>query len=440
MGTMNPLIMLAGHAPQVQDPIAVAQEQQRLKLLSGAQQLQQQQIVGAGLQNQETQQAITDDQNFRKLFQQSMQSGQPIDPNQVMSTLGPVRGAAWNKSQLELAEATSRLQHANDEHATAEQDWSGAQANSLLKTLDNNGRVDPQLLAQTIRQAQALGYKDEANQLAQVASQNPQAVTQVLKHLVDASNKQRTVAAEEKNATARDQQAQNTAGRDKQLAGYQAGEAELNAEKLVEEKQRDAETKRYHDWQMQHGNTLADQGQERIDNSPANNRATNGLTLGQNNTAYNKAEADEREQDNLRQQLSDAQQNGLYVKPGKNGATVPFESVIPKQGSNEKDDDYQARFDKAKAGLQKEMQARYRQATSAANALTAKKNSYLAAAGETPDVSTEDAIAARGGSPQQPKPQAGTAQAAQYLKFANDGKGNRLGFNAATRRWEPVRQ
>jgi hypothetical protein len=412
---LDPLLALAYKSPEIPDPLQVAQQRNQLQLQQQALQTGQLQQIGLGQENQLRAQAIQDDQNFRQLFTQAMQSGQPIDPNEVMKTLGPVRGAAWNKSQLEAAEARSRLQKAGDEHAQAEQDWTGAQANALLKTVGDNGMVDPTLLANTIRQAHQLGYEQEAQQLAGLANQDPKSVTSVLTQLVQASNKQRTVGAEEKTATAREDQAANTAAHNKQLAGFEAERNTLDAERLAMQQRSQKNLENYRAKLLSQGDTRLTQGQERIDNSPSNNRAANGLTLGQNQTVYTKAEAEEQKQDGLRQALGNALTNGLYVKP--NGETVPFEKVIPPQRANEDDDAYQARVAKTTAGLQAEMQSRYRQATAAANQATARKNDALQAGGVDPDVSTEDAIAARGGSA---NPQPGNAPAQQ----APSGAGN----------------
>jgi hypothetical protein len=403
-------------------------------------QLQQ---VGLGQENQIRAQAITDDQNFRAIFTRSMQSGQPVDPNQVMQTLGPVRGAAYNKSMLEVAEAKSRLTKASDEHAQAEQDWTGAQANALLKTVGDNGMVDPRLLASTIQQAHSLGYEQEAQQLAGLANQDPKSVTGVLRQLVQASNKQRTVNSQEQTAQAREDQAANSAARDKQLAGYQAQMSQLAADRDAEATRHNKVMEQQGASRIQQGDTRLDQSQQRIDK---NGKAPNGKTYAQNQTEYNAAVKEEQKQDGLRSALGNALQNDLYVTPA--GATVPWEKMIPKLGANEDDDAYATRFANTKAGLRKEMMARQVAATQAANAATVRKNAAIEGNGGEPEVTTEDAAAARGGSaaPQQAAPAAPAATASpkagapQYLKFANDGKGHRLGFNATTRRWEPVQQ
>lgn len=434
---LDPLIALANHpvSTNMPDPLAVQQQRNQLQLQQQALQTGQLQQIGLGQENQMRAQQISDDQNFRQLFNQSMQSGQAPSQAQIMQSLGPVRGAAYNKSMLDVAEAQSRLTKAKDEHAQAENDWAGETANALLKTVGDNGLVDPTALANAVRNAHSLGYEQEAQQLAGLANQNPGAVSQVLTQMVQASNKQRTVNAEETTAQARQTQADNSAARDKQLAGYQSQMTQLTAEREAEQARHNKVMEQQGSQRISQGDTRLDQSQQRIDNSPRA-QSTNGLTPGQNQTNYNAAVKEEQKQDGLRQSLGDALQNGLYVMP--NGQTVPYEKVIPKQGANEEDDAYQARVQKSTAGLQAEMRARSIAATRAANAATVRKNAAIEGNGGTPDVSNEDAAAARGGQPQTPAQPQKPAGTAQYLKFANDGKGHRLGFNAVTKRWEPV--
>ena len=75
-----------------------------------------------------------------------------------------------------------------------------------------------------------------------------------------------------------------------------------------------------------------------------------------------------------------------------------------------------------------------------ADAVT-NKNNAMQRNGVTPRVSTDQAIAGyRGAKASAPAQSNAPAQPkANYLKTAIDAKGNRIGFNAATSQWEPLR-
>jgi hypothetical protein len=176
-----------------------------------------------------------------------------------------------------------------------------------------------------------------------------------------------------------------------------------------------------------HNRETERQGQERID-KPRTASTAGARTANQKE--FDSAQKEEQKQDGIRSGIGSALKDGnTYFAP--NGQTVSFDKQIP-QKKDEEDEDYQARRAKLVKSYQNEMRVRLEQATTAANAATARKNNATLANGAVPDVSTAQAIAKRGG---QAAPSA-SGQAPQYTKFANDGKGNRLGL--LNGQWVPI--
>lgn len=370
---IDPNIALAYKPVEVQDPLEVAARQASLKTIANQQQLQQAQLTGVNQENQQRQQQMTDDQQFRQLFNQSMQSGQPVSTGQIMQTLGPVRGSAYQKSVLETQKTQAEMKELSDKHATAEADFAG----SLGYQIQQAG-YSPQSVAAAVQQAHAAGYEQEAQQFAQVATQTPSAIKGVVDGLVSKSPKQQEIANARETSQARTSEAATAQDRldwQQQNGQQQRDQAAANA----------AEAAR-------HNKVTEGQGSQRIvisqdrEGRLADGTGGSGqsVTANTNENIYDQSSKAEVQYSQQRSQIGSALKSGtVYVD--QSGKATPFAQMKTADGSALGASDISA--------MQDQMRARYQAASKGMVDAIAAKNNAMMRNRQTPGVSTAQAAA-----------------------------------------------
>lgn len=408
---IDPNIALAYRSPQVPDPLEVAQQAQSLQNMRTQNQLGQQQIQAVQQENQIRNQAIQDDQNFRKMYAQSMTNGTQMTDDQILSTLGAQRGAQFLEHRNQATETRMRIKETQGKLAEQEADYAGGIAYALLKSADpKTGLIPAEAVGNAVQQAHRDGYEQEAQQFTQFAQQNPQQLPALLNQLVEKSPKQRALAASDQRAQAAEERAryaeQNALTNQKR-----AEDAEARAEQGKVVQSRD--TRNGH--ALYYNNVTGAEtvgGPVDMDASGGKGKAvTPDAALADrraNQKDYEQNAKGEITYRQTRDTLDSAIQNGkVYVYP--NGRTVPFSSMKTADGNSLSQDDVNAyiadmkqRRDAAETGIEQSVTS---------------KNDAMQRNGVKPQVSTQDAINAYRGNSEQPKglPQGGGKQLDQAI-------------------------
>lgn len=208
---LDPSIALQVKPLQIPDPLESYGKALQLKNLMNQnaafgqqQQLAAEQLHGAQLENQVRQQGVTDDAAARKLFAQP--GGMPQD-SQILSTLGPVHGAAVVKSLREADKARVDLQESKGKVAAQEADYAGSLA-AGVKAAGNS----PDALMIAIQHAHANGYEQQAQQLQQLLlPENQGHIGAVMDRIIAGSPKQVELASAAATAASHVSQAKTAA-------------------------------------------------------------------------------------------------------------------------------------------------------------------------------------------------------------------------------------
>jgi hypothetical protein len=114
----NPSIILGYHPADVPDPLETRIRQGQLTALAGQQQLQQQQIQGATLENQQRQIALDDQNKLRQAWQQSAGDGDAffqnaakagVSPDSLLKLQGELLDTKTKKASLTKLDADNQL-------------------------------------------------------------------------------------------------------------------------------------------------------------------------------------------------------------------------------------------------------------------------------------------------------------------------------------------
>ena len=188
---------------QVQTPTQLQAQTQQLANARLQNQATQQQIAGGQLQQQQVEQQIEDDRNFKAKYAQAIAAGKPLSDDDAVTTLGPTHGTAYLEARGKLAKERADLQTQQDAHAKAEANYAGGWA-SYIKA--NN--YSPQAIQTAVTGAHNDGYERQAQQLAYIAQQNPQALPGIVDGLIQRSDEQNKLASEATTANAKQTEAQ----------------------------------------------------------------------------------------------------------------------------------------------------------------------------------------------------------------------------------------
>jgi hypothetical protein len=462
----DPSISLDYRPPQIDQPAQVFSQYANLRNLMNQGQLQQQQIVAAGQENQQRAIELKNEADTNKAVQANIVTDPTtgrisINHDGVVQALGQagngVAAMQYQKNAVAFQTGLNTLAESNNKLQTAHRDNLASVAASILdappearallypiavKSAIANHQVnpgelpaqyDPSFLPQLEQLRRNSGAQSKLDSAAKTAGgrvdqgqadlANAQrlqgeadfksAVSNVLANPPkDAASYQAQLKKFSPAVQARLQQVVPGASYDPaaspgvlQRAGQSPAELATSTRLAAT-----ADERSRHDRAMENtASTRADQGQQRIDNKTANG----GLTPGQatnvafkNDAQYQAALKDEAAQDALNSGLQNAIKQGDYYVDNK-GQPVPWSRAVP-QLKNEEPEDYQTRLASVKPGFISDMQTRRQAAIKAANAATVRKNAAIVQNGGTPTVSNEQAAAARGGQqangPQQQAP------------------------------------
>src|SRR6185312_13432994 len=217
---IDPNIILAGSAPvQIQGPLDSYQKLLALKNAQQANALNTQQLQGAQLANQRSQQDMSDIQALRGLYANGQQP-----TNEQLMAAAPTKAPAIIKARLDVAEAKSKLQSSADAHAAAMKDFIGSTAYAIQQS-----GYDPAVVEHSLADT-AQYFPQQAQQLASLYKSNPQAFHQQIDQAVLSSPKQQQLASERTTSQARADQAANTAAHDKVTEAQGAQRLQQEAE------------------------------------------------------------------------------------------------------------------------------------------------------------------------------------------------------------------
>lgn len=202
---LDPNIILSASAQPTQVPGPLDQYQKLLALQNAqtTNALNQSQLEGVDLENQQRQQDMQDVQNLRNLYAQARQTGQPVTNDQLIAA-APTKAPALIKANLDAQESLGRIQKAQQELADAGKEYIAGQAYAIQQS-----DYDPAVIEHMFQTAPPI-YQNQVKQLQALYQQNPAAFKQQVDSAVAASPKQRSVAAEEQTAQARTDEATQT--------------------------------------------------------------------------------------------------------------------------------------------------------------------------------------------------------------------------------------
>jgi hypothetical protein len=434
VATIDPRIALSYQNAQVPDPIDVRTRAANLKTIANQQQIQQGDITALGQENQARQKALDDQKAIDAAISQNT-SADPvtqapiINHNGVVSTLTRGgQGALALKYQAgvtSLQQADTTLKEAQDKLRSDHIAHLGATSGAVL---DADPSAQPFVYQRALKQwiaagdlkpgelpdqwgPEAQGHLTVLRKSAMTAAQ--QSTEKYNQGRIDAAEERANAAviAAERRANSKRFEVKgvnadgyavvldNETGKlsiDKSIAGFRGVEPGSAEERERHDRQMEGAASRRGD-QADARNSQADARIDRQDQAQVDSLQTQEATLHK-----------------TRLQLGKALKDGYFVD--RTGKASTFED----EGSQRSD-----------------MQARYEAASDELPKVIAQKNAALIRQGKTPKVSTAQATAALAPGSGAAQPQA--AGAPQYLKFAN-GPGARLGFNKATRKWEPIQK
>jgi len=146
---------------EMSDPVGDKVRLGQLRAQAQEQQVRQLQMQSGQLDLQQRQQGIADEAQSRALFARPG-TARPTD-SEIMSTLGPTRGAAVLKSLRDADKSGVDLQKTRGEVAAQESDYAGNLA-AMVKSAD----YSPAALQLAIQHAHDAGYEHSAQQLGQL--------------------------------------------------------------------------------------------------------------------------------------------------------------------------------------------------------------------------------------------------------------------------------
>src|SRR5579863_1740168 len=217
-----PLPALALRPPQPENPLDQMRRLVELRSLLKSepvqQQIQQQQLQAAQLENQQRALQMQREKALSGLYARgsgdqngsagtSGQNGKqsyvmPTD-DEVLAAGGPVYGTAFLKNMKELQKSNADLQAAYAKHQSEALDYMGNVAGAIKA-----GGYNPDQANQLLDHAAALpGFGDQVRQFQQQIGNDPVRLRQMVDQAISMSPKQRELGAQEMTAQARKQQA-----------------------------------------------------------------------------------------------------------------------------------------------------------------------------------------------------------------------------------------